>query len=577
MDRPVEPTSPLDVDEVAPPPRSLRRALYWLHGMTGLGLGLLALVVFFTGAIAVFSGELEAWAGRGRPMTALSSISQPGLSALVTRLGATVDPKLQEEVSIFQRPGRPLILFFHTHGTGPGGELVERGVRFDVDPVLGTVLDRRQGTSDEVFAPNAVEALSRFFVDLHVQLLIPEPVGLYATGVVGFGLMVLLLTGVVVHRRFFREAYQVRWQSHRRRLLRDLHTVTGVWLLPYGLVLAFTGAFFSFGDAVLLPALAKVAFAGNEKALQEALLGDQDPAGGRRPGPRADLDAILADAHRRAPGAELGFMGLAHWGETGSRVDVGLGKVGSRLAPVQLRYDGVTGAFVADKPFLGTAPSLGASLFSWMGPLHYGNFGGPVSRILWAFLGVGCCLLTATGTLVWSERRRESHAAEKRAARAAHLPVPPPAVGPERMRRVLAGAMVGLLLSTFGAVVAWAGAVWAGAAPMLAMSLAAALGVLVPVVVCLRATSLRQALRRLLAVTGLLALGLPALVSLATGASTLVAWRVGQPAPVLVDVALLLLGLLTLQARRLLGRPRAPRGHQARTPPLGDPLLGEGR
>lgn len=31
--------------------------------------------------------------------------------------------------------------------------------------------------------------------------------GPYATGVVGFGLLLLLVTGVVVHRRFFQEAF----------------------------------------------------------------------------------------------------------------------------------------------------------------------------------------------------------------------------------------------------------------------------------------------------------------------------------------------------------------------------------
>ena len=557
-------------------PRSLRRALYGLHGATGLGLGLLALVVFFTGAIAVFSGELEAWAGRARPVAGLRGLERPGLTGLVTRLGQQVPPELQEEVSIFQRPGRPLVLFFHTHSSGPGGEVLERGVRFDVDPIQQTVLERREGTADEVFAPNPVEALSRFFVDLHVQLLIPEPVGLYATGVVGFGLMLLLVTGVVVHRRFFREAFQVRWPLRRRRLLRDLHTVTGVWLLPYGAVLAFTGAFFSFGDAVLLPALAKVAFAGNELALQEALLGGDAAGTARRPGPRADLDAVLADARRRAPEAELGFIGLSHWGETGSRMDVSLGEVGTRVAPVQLRYDGATGAFLGEKPFLGTAPSLGAAVFSWLGPLHYGNFGGPLSRILWAFLGIGCCLLTATGTLVWSERRRESQEAERRAAQAASLAPPAASRAPERMRRVLAGVTAGLPLGTFAAVLAWAAALKVGVAAIGAMGLAAAASLLLAVAFALQAVSLRRTVQRLLVAAGCLAVALPPVVGLATGASTLQAWRAGQPAPLLVDLALLLLGAGILQVARRLGRPRAPARDRAERQAAADRLASEG-
>ncbi len=130
-------------------------------------------------------------------------------------------------------------------------------MRFEVDPVRQIVLQRREGTDDEVFAPNPTEALGRFLVDLHVQLLIPEPVGLYATGVVGVGLLVLLVTEVVGAPAVLPGGFSGPLASWRRRLLRDLHTVTGV-AVPYGAVLAFTGAFFSFGDAVVLPALASL-------------------------------------------------------------------------------------------------------------------------------------------------------------------------------------------------------------------------------------------------------------------------------------------------------------------------------
>ncbi len=522
---------------------SVRRALYWLHSVTGVSLGLLALVVFFTGAIAVFSGELEAWAGRARPIAALEQMDRPELGALVDRLSAQVEPAWREEVSIFQRPSRPLILFFHTHGVDAWGKVVERGARFDVDPASHQVLQRRDGIADDVFEPSGIEALSHFFVDLHVQLLIPEPVGLYATGVVGFALMVLLLTGVLVHRRFLAEAFRVRRQARPRQLYRDLHTATGVWLLPYGAVLAFTGAFFSFGDALLLPALAKVAFSGNELALQEALVGEVEHAGPRTPTAGADLDAVLRDARRRAPGAHLGFMALAHRGQSGSTIDIGLGEVGARVAPAQLRYDGVTGAFVRERSPLGTGPSVGGAIFSWMGPLHYGNFGGPLSRILWAFLGIGCCVLTCTGTLVWSERRRESRRASGGA--------------PETMRRLLAGTMAGMPLATFGAVLAWAAALRLSLGAIPAMGLTAGLLLALSILLALRATSLRRTLRGLLRAAGALAVALPLLAMAATGATTLRSWNAGNPAPALVDAALLVLGFGLFQAARLLGRSAA--------------------
>jgi uncharacterized iron-regulated membrane protein len=48
--------------------------------------------------------------------------------------------------------------------------------------------------------------------------------------------------------------------------------------------------------------------------------------------------------------------------------------------------------------------TLGDALLSLMGPLHFGNFGGPFVKILWALLGLTPPLLFVTGALMWWNR-----------------------------------------------------------------------------------------------------------------------------------------------------------------------------
>ncbi len=51
-----------------------------------------------------------------------------------------------------------------------------------------------------------------------------------------------------------------------------------------------------------------------------------------------------------------------------------------------------------------TAPTLGDTVAAWVGPLHFGNFGGPVIRAIWLVAGLAPGLLAATGLVLWWTR-----------------------------------------------------------------------------------------------------------------------------------------------------------------------------
>jgi PepSY-associated TM region len=72
-----------------------------------------------------------------------------------------------------------------------------------------------------------------------------------------------------------------------------------------------------------------------------------------------------------------------------------------------LTYAGATGAFIAEKPVLGTRPSIGGSLFALMGPLHFGNFAGWWSKAVWFALGAASSYVTFSGLALWVRRRQE--------------------------------------------------------------------------------------------------------------------------------------------------------------------------
>jgi hypothetical protein len=70
-------------------------------------------------------------------------------------------------------------------------------------------------------------------------------------------------------------------------------------------------------------------------------------------------------------------------------------------------FDGADGGFLGERPSVGNAPSAAATLTGIMGPLHFGNFAGVLSKSVWVGLGAAMCFVILTGMRLWL-RRRES-------------------------------------------------------------------------------------------------------------------------------------------------------------------------
>jgi len=378
-----------------------RKRMYLLHRWTGLLLAMLGTLVFFSGAVVTFHEEIEAWATRGDRVPPLAEIEGFDLDAAWAVASHGVDARYLHEVDVAKPLNGPLAFFMHEHVT-EGGAVSEVGVYRLVDPRSGELLVSRTGSRDAVMEPLPKAALAQFFVDLHFFLLMPRTLGLIVTGVVGFGLTVLIGTGVFIHRPTWAKLTRKPRVRRLRSLLGDLHTHVGSWTLPYTIVLALTGTFFSLATTVLIPVVAMVAFGGDQAALIRTIVGQTEVS---ESSAVARLDPMLRDAGARTEGGHPRFIALAHWGQEDAsavffmRTPSSLGDVDRNLV-----YDGHSGEFLQTKPLLGTKPSLGGFLFKLMGDLHFGTLAGTLTKVLWAMFGLATCLIACSGLLVFCAR-----------------------------------------------------------------------------------------------------------------------------------------------------------------------------
>lgn len=500
-------------------PQAKTKRLVAIHGWSGAVLGLLLYAVVLTGAIAVFADEIGTWSQGGAETG--RTISEP-VDRHLRQLARSVDPSLLEEVSISKTATGALRFGFHTHRTDPeSGNVEDYTVVYHVSPLTGEVLSEREGFRTEVRQQEFGLALQRFLVDLHVQLYVPAPWGLLLTGVLGLAMMVAGVSGLLIHRHLIRDIFVAPRGDARLVGARDRHVLAASWGLPFSFLLAFTGAFFSFALSLGLPVVAMVAFGGDQEALIQTVVGQEELAD-TSPSPLASLDYIVWDSTDRAGSGPVSVR-IAGYGTAGAKVTVFHGPSGGHLTGTRHLFDGVTRGFLGTKPIIGTQPSAGAVAVSLMAPLHFGNFAGLASKTAWLALGAAMAYVIATGMQMWVKRRQDVMA-WRHVGRAVTVTI-------WGLPLALLGSAVGFFVTLPAGDPIW----WTPASFVLACVVLIAMG-------CGR----RDPSERYCWLLGALCLGLPLLRHLTGGTSWSEALLDGQAAVLSIDLLLLGLGVAAL-------------------------------
>jgi uncharacterized iron-regulated membrane protein len=255
------------------------------------------------------------------------------------------------------------------------------------------------------------EAMS-WLHEVHANLLSGRT-GRVVNGVGGSLLVLLGLTGLVIwwpRRGQIRRALVFRRGVGWKRLMVDIHNVTGFWLLVPTIVLAVTGSYFTW------PAYYRAAVSWVSPVTPMPVPHGDTPNAGAVPVP---LDTVLAAVRAQTDG-HIVRVGVP--GQPAQPYTVFVRGAHSTSPRAELRYfvDQHTGRVLEVRP-PGRYQTVGDAVVDWLGPLHTGNFGGPVVKTLWTIVGLAPALLFATGFMMWwnrvvqPERRQAARRRERRA------------------------------------------------------------------------------------------------------------------------------------------------------------------
>ena len=244
-------------------------------------------------------------------------------------------------------------------------------------------------------------AWTEFLIGLHEYLHLPMTWGLILVGALGVALAALAVTGVLAHPRILRDAFRLRSRHDTQIARADWHNRIGVWTLPFVLAVTMTGAFIGLGS-VGASVLARVYTGGSIEKIYAPIFGGE-PAPDAATAPLPDIATALTTLHARVPAADPTYVIVHDPGTRGQHIQI--------LAehPRRLIY-GESYAFDAGGRWMGPTGlsdgAIGQQVAASAYNLHFGNYGGLAVEIAYMLLGLGLCVVTATGTSLWLHKRR---------------------------------------------------------------------------------------------------------------------------------------------------------------------------
>lgn len=359
----------------------------WLHTWAGVLTGSVLFAIFWMGSLTVFDREVDRWMQPGTRLEAPSAtLSLDKAVPAVASLAASTT------MWGFNLPTdrAPQLRFFYRDASG--------GYAFrTIDPHTGALIPD-QGS----------HAGTGFFFPFHYMLHVDwSDVGYWIVGVAGMAMLVLLVSGVIIHKKILIDFFLFRPRKQLQRASLDLHNLTGVLALPFHFVITLSGLIIFIG--VYFPQAPVGAYGFGKEAKAQYNL---EAFGGYRrdkagvPGTMASLDAMVAEAERQWPGGKASFLRVWNAGDANAYVEVRR----SYAYDVTLHLDRVT--FDAQSGAVlhrfQAAPVVQVQRF--IAGLHFIQFNHWGLRWLYFLAGLSGCVMIATGFIFWLESRRASHA-----------------------------------------------------------------------------------------------------------------------------------------------------------------------
>jgi len=379
-----------------------RQSMAWLHTWTGLLVGWLLLLIFMAGTASYYREEISRWM---RPELPRSTVSADDAATRALSFLQHKAPQAESWSVTLPDTRNPAMRMFWRNPESMvkppvEGEKRRRrgGGRFGdatVDPNTGNEVTARETRGGDFFY--------RLHFDLHY---IPVIWARYIVGFCAMFMLVAIITGVITHKKIFKDFFTFRPQKGLRSWL-DFHNVSAVMALPYHAMITYTGIVTLM--FLYLPWGVKSAYPNDEDAFFSeafARMAEVESPGQGTAVP-VPIQQLMDSARKQWNGADIAGFTVYRPGAANAVVDIQQ-RDGKRLSigTPSLRYDAVSGQLLEASPGAGGATQTRGVMYG----LHLARFADWGLRALFFLSGLIGCLMVASGVVLWAVKERPKHA-----------------------------------------------------------------------------------------------------------------------------------------------------------------------
>ncbi|MFC0708431.1 PepSY-associated TM helix domain-containing protein [Azorhizophilus paspali] len=239
--------------------------------------------------------------------------------------------------------------------------------------------------------------LRRMHYALHY---LPQATGERLVGICAMFMLVALLSGIITHKKIFKEFFTFRPNKGQRSWL-DAHNILGVLLLPFLLMITYSGFVFFLPEYMPLPF--ERIYRGDERAYYQEQ--------GRSSPPTASGIAAPVVRLSNQPFAHLGpnegpptWIFLYNPGDSAGLIEVRRNRAATDLLmqPTGL-YEAANGRALPSPMAKGPVSRIHDVFIE----LHVASFADPTLRWMLFASGIGGCAAIASGLVLWVLKRRQ--------------------------------------------------------------------------------------------------------------------------------------------------------------------------
>lgn len=351
--------------------RGLRKILFQVHTWLGLTVSIYMTFLFLTGTLVIFGDEIGSVFKpqmRGAPAASPAPMGDvydavraayPAFRQMTIRRQDS--PWLADEVRL-QKPNRVWLDVWTDRSTG------------------------------EVQGATHYWGFRAVVRHIHVRMMSDLKIAYILVSSLSLVLLYQIISGLVAYRRFWKGLARLpKSGSPSRAWWGALHRLAALWALPVMLLIALTSVLY-FAES--LGFSTKYPYAGGTAAPRETVLPDGFDG--------ADMDRVVAAAQTALPGLDVTRIQVTNNVKKGVIVGGELTSILTTPGANQVSVDPVTFEVLGARR--GEDFGVLGRIDQSQDLLHFGTFGGVISRIIWLVGGLLGTLVAFSGVMVYSNR-----------------------------------------------------------------------------------------------------------------------------------------------------------------------------